>query len=121
MGEILGYAPPAKRIEWRYVRLSLLVLLIVFGWFCFSVYVWHLFGDGWGGYMPSLRRARGLMLPKVCVAVYAITAINLTYLLRQVFMSKRRTALWLVYLSLALIPVVCMWVNEIRFGHFVVE
>jgi len=41
----IDYAsPPQWKLEWRFLRLSVGALLFVFGWFCFSLYVWHCYG-----------------------------------------------------------------------------
>jgi hypothetical protein len=119
---ILEYTAPAPwKFEWRYLRISLGVFLFVLGWFCFSSYVWHCFGRVWTGGKPSLRLARDLCLPKIVAVTLVMTGLNFAYLNCSLKARKQPFAAWLVYSSLALLPIAALAANEFFFGDFIVE
>jgi hypothetical protein len=119
---ILEYAAPARwKPQWQYLRFSVAVLLYVFGWFCFSLYLWHLFGSLAVGRMPPLRLVRNLCAPRIVAATLVATGLNCAYLIYKLISRKQPVAAWLLYLILAILPVAALAANEFCFGDFIVE
>jgi hypothetical protein len=120
--QALDYArPPRQLIQRRFMRASVGVAVYVLGWFCFSLYVWHLYGSIAVGREPTLRLYRNMCVPSVIGSTLLLTGMNIAYLIWSLISQRKPLALWCLYLSVALVPLSALALTEHLFGFFIVE